>query len=77
MNIVELKERLNEEKIPSNWYSINGYLASDIFVLQNVGDYWETFYIDERGNQDNDYRRFDNENDACIFFLNRLIEEKG
>ena len=73
MNVKELITRLEEEKIPSRWYSINGDLASDIFVLRQVYDYWEFFYVDERGNQNNDYRRFKCEEDACDYLLKQLL----
>jgi hypothetical protein len=45
-------------------------------VLRRVYDHWEFFYIDERGNQDNDYRRFDNESEACNYLYDKLIFEK-
>ena len=30
MNVQELLEKLEQNKIPSSWYSINGDLSSDI-----------------------------------------------
>ena len=76
MNVQELLVKLKQNKIPSSWYSINGDLSSDIYVLRRVYDHWEFFYIDERGNQDNDYRRFDNESEACNYLYDKLIFEK-
>lgn len=76
LNTTELIEKLNGEKIPSSWYSINGNLSSDIYILRKVYEFWEFFYVDERGNQNNDYRRFDNESDACEFLLEKLLNEK-
>ena len=77
MNVRELIIKLDEEKIPSRWYSINGDLSSDIYVLRQVYDYWEFFYVDERGNQNNDYRRFENEEDACAYLLKQLLHQKN
>ncbi|HCJ09249.1 MAG TPA: hypothetical protein DHV96_13090 [Lachnospiraceae bacterium] len=77
MNVKELIIKLDEEKIPQRWYSINGNLSSDIYVLRQVYDYWEFFYVDERGNQNNDYRRFKNEEDACNYLLEQLLHQKN
>ncbi len=74
MNSEELKNMLDELNVPSRYYSINSSIASDIYVFRQVHTYWECFYIDERGGQ-NDYHRFDNENDACVFFFETLRAE--
>lgn len=76
MNVNDLLNKLNEAGIPSNWYSINGDLSSDIYVLREVHDHWEFFYVDERGNQNNDYKRFSREADACEYFLSKHLHEK-
>lgn len=77
MNVRELIIKLDEEKIPQRWYSINGNLSCDIYVLRQVYDYWEFFYVDERGGQNNDYRRFENEEDACNYLLEQLVHQKN
>ena len=74
MRIEELKEKLNELKVPKEWYSINEGLKFDAYILNKVYYYWEYFYFDERGGQ-NEYRKFDNESDACMFFFNKLDKE--
>lgn len=76
MNVEKLLRKLEQEEIPSRWYSINGNLATDTYMLRKVHDYWEFFYVDERGNQDNDYRRFYDESEACYYLYNKLINEK-
>lgn len=76
MNIEELLIKLEQEKIPSRWYSVNGKLASDIYMLRKVHNYWEFFYVDERGNQNNGYRRFNDESEACNYMFDKLIYEK-
>ena len=75
MNSEELRVKLEKLNIPRTSYSINGNIGADIFIFQQVHSYWECFYIDERGNQNNDYRRFDNENEACIYFYEKLKKE--
>lgn len=77
MNVKELIIKLDEEKIPQRWYSINGNLSSDIYVLRQVYNYWEFFYVDERGDQNNDYRRFENEEDACNYLFEQLLHQKN
>lgn len=77
MNVNDLLFKLEKEKIPSNWYSINGNFTSDIYMLRKVYDYWEYFYVDERGNQSNDYRRFYSESEACEYLYEKLIYEKN
>lgn len=74
MNLQELKKEIEKLGVPSHWYSINGHLCSDTYILNEVYYYWEYFYMDERGGQ-NDYRRFENENDACTYFLEVLKSE--
>lgn len=71
MNLQELKKEIKKLGVPSHCYSINGHLCSDTYILNEVYYYWEYFYMDERGGQ-NDYRRFDNEDDACTYFLEVL-----
>lgn len=74
MNIEELKKKLEDLKVPQNYYQINGHLSTDTYMLNHIFNFWEYFYFDERGNQ-NGYRRFDNENDACIYFYKILQNE--
>lgn len=49
MNVKELKKSIEELNIPKRYYSINGDISSDIYILQKVHTYWESFYIDDRG----------------------------
>ena len=74
MNSKELKIKLDELNVPSRYYSINSNIASDRYIFRDVYTYWECFYIDERGGQ-NDYHRFDNEEEACDYFLKILNAE--
>lgn len=74
MNREELKIKLAELDIPSRYYSINSNIAADTYIFREVYTYWECFYIDERGGQ-NDYHRFDNEEEACDYFFKTLKTE--
>lgn len=74
MNVTELIHELEKAKVPKRWYSINGDLCSDTYILRQVYDQWECYYFDEKGNV-NDYHLFNNENDACIYFYNELKDE--
>ncbi len=47
------------------WLLDKGYLVKDVF------------YVDERGNQNNDYRRFECEEDACDYLLKQLLHQKN
>lgn len=74
MNVTELRGELEKAKVPKRWYSINGDLCSDTYILRQVYDKWECYYFDEKGNV-NDYHLFNDENDACIYFLDELKNE--
>lgn len=74
MNVQELQEKLIALGVPSNYYSINNSISADTYILNKVYDYWEFFYVDERGGQ-NDYRKFNNENDACLYMFEVLKSE--
>ncbi|MFR4406066.1 MAG: hypothetical protein ACLT3E_05430 [Anaerovoracaceae bacterium] len=62
----ELRIELRKLNVPEGWYSINEGVKSDTYILNKIYYYWE-FFFDERGGR-NEYKKFDNENDACNFF---------
>lgn len=74
MDIAGIEAELKRINVPCRYYSINGSIAADTYILRQVYDYWETFYVDERGNQ-NEYHKFVNENMACEFFYMMLKSE--
>lgn len=74
MNISDLIEKLDKLGVPKRYYSINGNLSSDTYILNEVYGKWEYFYFDERGNRNN-VKIFDNENDACQHLLKVLENE--
>lgn len=72
MTTEEMLLEIKELRIPDRDYSVNDSLGTDKCIFRKVYNYWECFYMDERGGQDNDYRRFYNENDACEYFIKML-----
>lgn len=74
MNTISLVEELNKIGVPVRYYSINGDLISDTYILNQVHDKWEFFYFDEKGNK-NDCKIFNNENDACMYLYKVLETE--
>lgn len=74
MDLSCLIQKLDEIGVPKRFYTINGDLLPDTCVLNQVYGKWEYFYYDEKGNQ-NDYRTFENESDACIYMLGILENE--
>ena len=51
MHRKELIKILEQERIPSCWYSLYGELLPDRIVLYENYGKWEVFYFDERGNK--------------------------
>lgn len=74
MNVNQLKKVLVIMGIPDRYYSINSGLKPDSFILRNVYAYWEYFYMDERGGE-NEYKRFESESEACDFFFTVMKEQ--
>ena len=48
MTIETLQIELDKLGVPRNFYSINGNLSSDTYILNKVHTYWEYFYFDEK-----------------------------
>jgi hypothetical protein len=74
MNIGQLEKELDNLGISKNYYSINGCLVADTYILNQVYSMWEYFYFDEKGNQEG-YKRFDDEEFACKYLLQKLKKE--
>ena len=66
MNIKELTSKLNEMKILSGEYSLDGHLLADRIVLYHNYYKWEVFYLDERGVRHNQ-KEFSSEREACLY----------
>lgn len=74
MTVEELQIELDNLGVPQSFYSINGHLSADTYMLNQVYTYWEYFYFDERGNT-RDYRKFEDEKDACKYLYEKLKNE--
>lgn len=74
MNIRQLEKELDNLCIPKSYYSINGDLAADTYILNQVYSKWEYFYYDEKWNREG-YKSFDYENEACEYLLEKLKNE--
>lgn len=74
MNVEYLVKKLDEIGVPKRYYSINGDLLADTYILNQIYGKWEYFYFDEKGNK-NDYKTFGNENDACLHLFGILENE--
>ncbi len=66
MTITELRSKLDALGVPHGLYSLDGVLIPDRFVLFNSYDSCHVFYLDERGNRNNE-QIFDSESEACEF----------
>jgi hypothetical protein len=73
MNREELLRLLINEGVSSDTYSLDGNFISDHIVLYENYNFWEVFYADEKGNKTL-LKRCKNEEDACLFIHNYLIE---
>lgn len=70
MNREELRQRLVEEKIPPQEYSLEGGLPNEACCLGQNGCKWEVYYS-ERGKRTG-LKVFDNEDAACDHFYTWL-----
>ncbi|MDT8718417.1 hypothetical protein IAI10_17250 [Clostridium sp. 19966] len=74
MNITQLQKELDNMGMKKRCYSINGNLATDTYILNQVYHKWEYFYFDEKGNKQGD-KIFENEDEACRHFLEKMKNE--
>ncbi|REK77664.1 hypothetical protein [Paenibacillus paeoniae] len=67
MKLNELQNKLLELSIPENAYSLSGGLPNETICIDESNGKWVTYYS-ERGNKTG-YKVFDNEEEACNYFL--------
>lgn len=68
----ELEEKLIAEDINPVDYSLYGGLPNEAFCLNKTNGKWEVYYS-ERGNKTG-LKVFSNENEACMYFYNELMQ---
>lgn len=74
-NRKELKCKLDDLDVFPEFYSLEGNLLPDRIVLFHNYSKWEVFYLDERGNRNNE-KVFFAENDACDYIYNYFKKQK-
>jgi hypothetical protein len=74
MNLIELKQKLVENRVPKAWYSLDEGLKPDACILFKNYSVWEYFYLDERGGR-NDLKFFKNEEEAFDFLWQQMESE--
>lgn len=62
----ELRQKLIERGVPSDFYNLQGGLPNESLCLNYDNPYWEVYYS-ERG-QKRDLKKFLNESEACDYF---------
>ncbi len=75
MNKKDLQIKLDLLGVASQAYSLEGELVPDNIILYNSYNKWEVFYLDERGDR-NDEKVFNSENEACEHIYKLFIESK-
>lgn len=73
MNRVQLREFLDSENVRRDAYSLDESWCSECYRLEQVGSAWAVYYA-ERGLRSGE-RRFESEDDACDYLLNRLLSD--
>lgn len=74
MTIEEMRERFRSLKVPESHYEVTNGLPNERYCIGRHDDgSWHTYYS-ERGNR-NSLQVFDNENDACVYFLGWVASE--
>ncbi len=68
----ELKQRLVNENVRSDVYSLEGGLPNEAYCLNNNGNVWEVYYS-ERGAKSG-LKSFKTEEEACDYFYNSLVK---
>lgn len=70
MDRTDLKKIMQNNRVPSDLYSLNGGFPSESYCLNEVNNNWEVYYS-ERGVKSG-IVNFDNESEACEYFLKEI-----
>ncbi|MBK9564730.1 MAG: hypothetical protein IPO37_05955 [Saprospiraceae bacterium] len=75
MTILQLEKKLIKLNVSQREFSLKGDLMFDAINLIRNYDKWEVFYLDEKGNR-NDQLKFDDESSACEHIYSLFKESK-
>lgn len=70
-----MRDLLDAERVRPDSYSLDGSEPDECLCLLPVTDGWAVFYA-ERGSRTGE-RRFETEDEACIFMVNRLLADSA
>lgn len=76
MKIEELKIKLTELGISTCEYNLTNELVNDAINLYQNYDVWEVFYLDEKGNRNNE-KKFESESTACQYIYKLFKDAKA
>ena len=68
----ELLQRLQDEKVPENCYSLEGGLPNDRLCLEKLGLAWLVYYSETGERYEEMF--FTSEDEACDYFHTRVKE---
>lgn len=68
----ELAELLRQEKVPDDWYSLEGGLPSERWCIAYSSKGWEVYYS-ERGIK-TELQTFHTEHEACLNLYSRIMQ---
>ncbi|EJS51781.1 hypothetical protein CN507_16995 [Bacillus cereus] len=68
----ELEQKLLQEEVPKDLYSLKGGLPNESYCLNEQSGVWEVYYS-ERGTKSN-LKTLNSETEACEYFYTSLIE---
>ena len=66
MKMLELREKLNEKKVPSDMYSLDGWTPFEKMCIEKKRGEWHV-YCSEKGSK-HGLKIFKREDDACEYF---------
>ncbi|HDR7633544.1 MULTISPECIES: hypothetical protein [Bacillus] len=68
----ELEQKLLQEEVPKDLYSLKGGLPNESYCFNEQNGVWKVYY-NERGTKSN-LKTFNSETEACEYFYTSLIE---
>ena len=71
MNLKELKKKLDEQNVPTDMYSLNGWNPNEMMCIERKDQKWQV-YCSERGMKTG-MKIFKREVDACQYLYNIVM----